>query len=64
MDDRTAGGRENANREQTAARTPAEDQSSRNGRLSTEGGARADQRSSPEKPALTERERGEPWPLG
>jgi hypothetical protein len=62
-DDRTAMDRENANREQ-APRSPVNDSSSRDGRVRDAGDTRADQRSSPGRPALTDREREERWPLG
>lgn len=63
MDDRTARGREQENPEPPSASSPVPDQRARNGRV---GGVATpnDRRSSSPKPALTERERDEPWPLG
>ena len=64
MDDRTARGRENANREQRAPTSAQSNQSSQNGRMSDADELQADRRSSSPKPALTQREREEQWPLG
>ena len=65
MDDRTQPGRDNApsNRPAPSAPSPHDD-SHRNGRHSTTGDERtSDDRSSSAKPALTDRERRERWPV-
>jgi hypothetical protein len=65
MDDRTVGDRGNANEAERAPISPGDDEGSRNGRRGTAGGAApGDPRSATSKPPLTERERGEQWPLG
>lgn len=48
------------------SRSPGHDEGSPNGRPDHHGGEApfADRRSSPGKPALTERERRERWPIG
>ena len=64
MDDRTARGREPENPQPPSASSPGPDQSARKGRVGGADPALDDRRSSAPKPALTERERDEPWPLG
>ena len=65
MDDRTVGDRGNANEAQRGPISAGDDEGSRNGRRGTAGGvASFDPRSATNKPPLTERERGERWPLG
>jgi hypothetical protein len=59
MDDRLEPGRDNARQDLNAPAAPRTDQRSLNGRHESRAG-----QSSFEKPALTERERGERWPVG
>ena len=65
MDDRTQPGRENAPPSRSAPAAPQTEDSSRNGRGNpdTEDRASAGGRSSSSKPALTDRERNERWPV-
>ena len=64
MDDRMQPGRESTP-ERSAPSATGNDESSRNGRLTSSAGERstADQSFS-SKPALTDRERSERWPCG
>jgi len=64
MDDRTQPGRDNAPPTRSAPSAPRTDENSRNRTPST-GAERANQegRSSSSKPALTDRERNERWPV-
>ena len=64
MDDRTQPGRDPSNRSAPSAPGP-NDGSHRDGRPSTSGDERvSSDRSSSAKPALTDRERRERWPVG
>ena len=65
MDDRTQPGRDNAPPTRSAPSASQTDDTSRNGRGTTSGDERenADRRSSSSKPALTDRERNERWPV-
>lgn len=62
MDDRTARDREDANGHERAPASRQSDGPSSNGRANEE--FPAERRSSSAKPALTQRERDELWPLG
>lgn len=62
MDDRPARDREDANGQQRVPASRQADGPSPNGRANEE--SPADRRSSSAKPALTQRERDELWPLG
>lgn len=64
MDHRTAPGPDRANRDQTPTALSQGEGSSPNGRVRENDEHPADQRSWSVKPALTEREREERWPLG
>jgi len=64
MDDRTVGDRGNANEAQRGPISPGDDEGSRNGRRGSAGATPSDPQSATTKPPLTERERGERWPLG
>jgi hypothetical protein len=64
MDDRTQPDRENARPNRSAPSAPRTEDKSRNGRTSSgETNANANRRSSSSKPALTDRERNERWPV-
>ena len=65
MDDRTQPGRDDAPPTRSAPSAPSTDDNSRNGRTAAGGerSADADRRSSSSKPALTDRERSERWPV-
>lgn len=65
MDDRTQPSRDNAPPNRSAPSAPSEnDDSHRNGRRNSTGDERpSTDRSSSAKPALTERERRERWPV-
>jgi hypothetical protein len=65
MDDRTPPGRDNAPQNRSAPTAPRTDDSSRNGRETTDEEKRASPNRpvSSSKPALTERERRERWPI-
>jgi hypothetical protein len=62
MSDRQQPGRDNAPPNHNAPSAPSTEESSRNGRHGAE--RPGDDRSSSSKPALTERERKERWPVG
>jgi hypothetical protein len=64
MDDRTQPGRDSMpNR--SAPSAPGTDERSQNGRATSSGNERSTaERSSSPKPALTDRERNERWPVG
>ena len=64
MDDRTARGREDVSREQRAPAPEHADRPSTNGRVTSAVDSPTGARSASTKPALTEREREERWPLG
>ena len=64
MDDRTQRGRDNAPQSQSAPSVPSPDDISRNGRRHSSGDENVSaDRSSSAKPALTDRERTERWPV-
>jgi hypothetical protein len=64
MDDRTAKGRDETHESDATRSAPPSGEGTRSSRAAGGGMPSGTPRSSPSKPALTERERGERWPLG
>ena len=64
MDERTTRSRDEQERTRTSTSSPENGEDSRDERRGSSVDASVERPSSADKPALTERERGERWPIG